>query len=175
MSTVQILPVDPSSGLSGGTAFSDSKQNFDATLAAQLPVLNAGLESGYKSKYKDWAANMTSGGFVPVERRTPPPVPNSWVVVENEAPLYNDAAQNGPPVFTLPDPLPSYNGGITGTPAFPPGHIHVGPQMSTPGYFQAADDDTVETGKTVLNVLDGHQYLKWGTPFRHQGFYQQVP
>lgn len=169
----QFVAVDPSSGLSGGTAPADAKQNFDATNAAQVKFLNDNLLSAYTSRYNDWAANMNSGGIVPVERRTPPPVPASWVVVENEAPLLNDAAQTGAPVFTLPDPLPTYHGGPP-APAGPSGHIHVGPEMSTKGYFQAADDDTVAAGQTVLNVLDGHQYLKWGTPFRKQGFYQQV-
>lgn len=173
MSTVQVVPADSSDGLSQGTAFSDAKQNFDATLAAQVAFLNAGLQSAYTSKYNDWVLNITSGGFVPVDRRTPPPVPLSWMAIENAAPLYNGSMQSGAPVFTLPDPLPTYNGGIT-TPVLPAGHIHVGPEMSTKGYFQAADDDTVPQGTTVLNILDGHTYLKWGTPFRKQGFYQQV-
>lgn len=169
-----LIPVNPSSGLSGGTDFAADKQNFDATNTAWVKFENPELSKAYASKYNDWAANLTSGGFVPVDRRTPPPVPLEWVVVENAAPLLNDRAQTGPPVFALPDPLPTYNGGIVKVQR-PPNHIHVGPETSAKGWFQAMDDDTVVAGTPpVLNVEDMHMYLKWGTPFRTQGIYQQV-
>ncbi len=170
---VNLIPVDPNSGLSGDTSAAANKQNYDATNSAWVAFENPQLAANYQSHYNDWAANLTSGGFVPPERRTPPPVPNSWVVVVNAAPLLNDRAQTGPSVFTLPNPLPTYNGGLVKI-ILPANHIHVGPETSAKGWFQAMDDDTVPSGQTVLNVEDMHSYLKWGTPFRNQGIYQQV-
>lgn len=169
-----VATVDPSSGLSGGTAPSDAKQNQDATNAAQVAFINAGNESAYKSKYNDWALNMTSGGFVPPERRTPPPVPASWVVVENEAPLLNDRTQTGPPVFTLPDPLPTYNAGIVPTVAHD-GAILIGPRNGGPTslWFNALAGDGFPAGMKTPIQPDGHEYLKFNTPFGW-GWYLQL-
>lgn len=168
-----VATVDPSSGLSGGTAFSDDKQNFDATNAKQIEKINTDLASAYKSKYNDWATNMTSGGFVPPERRTPPAVPNSWVVVVN-ADILNDRTQTGPPVFTLPAPLPTYNAGIVPTVAHD-GAILIGPRNGGPTslWFNALAGDGFPAGMKTPVQPDGHEYLKFNTPFGW-GWYLQL-
>jgi len=167
--------VDPNSGLSGGTDFSADKQNFDATNAAQVAFINGQLLTAYQSRYKDWAANMTSGGFVPPERRTPPPVPNSWVVVEKEAPLLNERSQTGPPVFVLPNPLPTYNAGI---PAFvhDDGSIRIGARNGGPGslWYDALPGDGFPGGMTTPVQPDGHTYQKFNS-VAGWGWYLQLP
>lgn len=151
-------------GLSLGTAFADAKQNQDATLAAQVKMWNAGLLGPYVSRYNDWAANMTSGGFVPPERRVPPVVPNSWQIIEKADPLLNDAEQTGPPVFVLPNPLPTYNAGI---PAFvhDDGSIRIGARNGGPTslWFDALPGDGFPGGMTTPVQPDGHEYQKFNS------------
>lgn len=174
MST-NFVPVDTSSGLSGGTSPSDAKQNQDATNAAQVAFINAGLASAYKSKYNDWALNMTSGSFVAPERRTPPPVPASWVAVENEAPLLNDRTQTGPPVFDLPNPLPTYNAGIPAL-VHNDGSIRIGARNGGPDslWFNAIPGDGFPGGMVTPVQPDGHKYQKFNAAVGW-GWYLQLP
>jgi len=169
-----VLPVDPASVLSGDQTLAADKQNFDATNAAWVAFMNPQLANAYKSKYNDWALNMTSGGFVPPERRTPPPVPLAWVVVENAAPLLNDRAQTGPPVFTLPDPLPTYAAGIPAA-VHNDGSIRIGPRNGGPNslWFNALAGDGFPSGMVTPVQPDGHAYQKFGTPFGW-GWYLQL-
>ena len=147
----------------GNLSGAGALQNQEATYAYTVMTLNTALV--------DVANTIRTGTNTAIEAgQTPHEVlPNSFVLIlpANGGP--GGYEQTGPPVQPT-IPLSVHTG--PDAPAGP-NHIHVGAQISG-AWYQAADDDTVASGQTVLNAEDGHLYLKWANPFRKQGLYQQV-
>jgi len=159
----------------GGTLDVDLSQNGNdtstaganhtqtATYAATVLALNAALVS-VANRIRQGTNTSIEAGQTPHET-----LPLSFVMIPPANGGPGGYEQTGPPVQPT-IPLSVHTG--PDAPAGP-NHIHVGNQIAG-AWYQAADDDTIEVGKTVLNPNDGHLYEKFGTPFRKQGLYEQV-
>lgn len=145
------------------TSTAGANQNQLATYAAYVLYFNDALVNV--------ANGIRRGTNMAIEAgQTPHEVlPLSFVLIPPVDGGPGGYEQTGPPV------QPTIPLSIRNPPDAPagPNHIHVGNQISG-AWYQAADDDTIEVGKTVLNPADGHLYEKFGTPFRKQGLYEQV-
>lgn len=146
---------------------------------------NADLIVIFHSKWVDYASNMTSGGFVPPERRNPPAPPMGWELAPPDANGYVWIRIGSTPVCAQPL-TPGYNGGMVPPPSSPnappppPGTEPVfdlgHPDGNNTGWYSAGPDDTEPSGfKKTLPIGPGGTMItvmKIRVPFG--GLYEQV-
>jgi len=178
-----LLPAAADVPSASGTTITDAQINSRNSSTATVVRLNADRRNRYLSGYADYVAQMTSGVFVPEDRRVPPKPPVAWELAPPDANGMIWYQLGTTPVCPQP-PTPAYNAGLM--PVMPiPNHIHIGAQIPDGHggftlWFQAGDDDGVPSGQTVPNPdspTDGHMYEKFGSTFKDfgkGGLYLQV-
>lgn len=144
MSTTQV-PV--SGNLPDPTSNATAQANILLASQNNIAILNAGLVSRYHGAYADYVANMRSGGFVPPERQTPPPVPLAWELAPPDADGYVFYQVGAAPVCAALPPV-DYLGGLTVTPRSPT-TIHVGPRIGVTKWFSVGPTDGYPDGSVT--------------------------
>lgn len=165
---MSISSTTPSADL---TSIEAARANILASSTYMVARLDADLKTRYLSAFADYVANMTSGGFVPEDRRTPPKPPNAWEL----APPDDDGFvwyQVGTTLVCNQPPTPSYNAGNP-QPNTQPNVIMIGGQNGTTKWYTAMKGDTFPSGMTTPPQADGHTYEKFGAPVG-PGWYLQV-
>jgi hypothetical protein len=161
-------PTTPSADL---TTLEAAQANILASSTELVKRLNADLKTRYLSGFADYVANMTSGGFVPEDRRTPPKPPNAWELAPPDKDGFVWYQIGTTPVCDMP-PVPTYNAGNP-QPNTVPNMILIGKQNGNTKWYTALKGDTFPSGMTTPPQADGHTYEKFGAPVG-PGWYLQV-
>jgi len=168
------LSADPTTLGADPTSLSAAQANILASSTAQVQRLNADLITRYHSAFDDYTLNMTSGGFVPVDRRVPPKPPNAWELAPANADGFVFYQIGTTPVCDQP-PTPNYNADNP-QPNTVPNMIMLGNRINGK-WFQALKGDTFPNGQTTppITSADGvaGTFEKFGAPVG-PGWYLQV-
>ncbi len=141
--TPSILPTPTPDPTSLGAAQAAALRSSTAEVA----FLNADLKARYLSAFADYTTNMTSGEFIPEDRRVPPKPPYAWELAPPDA---NGMVwyQIGTTPVTDQPPTPSYNAG-NAPPNAVPNMMLIGNREGNTKWFQALPGDTFPNGQVT--------------------------